>query len=169
MRPPIMTRDMWKSVRAHYIWRCYYCGRPTRSPEKRVLADASDGSHDALSVVPMCTSCGERTDGGTEADLLRILGRTEAWGDERRRELESLWARAVGAARRVARSGHPETLGELSHCQRWIVHDAVRAQRLPVETHTQWGQSPSRGVIIRECEGPRASGPGPAGPGGRRP
>ena len=138
-------------------------------PEKRVLADASAGSHDARNVVPVCAPCSKRTDGGTEADLLRNLGRKQPWGYERRRELESLAARAVAASRRVARSRHPETLGELSHCQRWIVHDTVRAQRLPVETHTQWGQSPSRGVIIRECEGPRASGPGPAGPGGRRP
>jgi spoIIIJ-associated protein len=67
--------------------------------------------------------------------------------DYRKRRSSRVAQRAKEAARRVEKSGRPETLEPMSALERKIVHNTVGAFR-ELETASQ-GEEPQRCVVIR--------------------
>jgi spoIIIJ-associated protein len=74
-----------------------------------------------------------------------VLVDVEDYGKRRRSQLAE---RARQVARRVRRTGRPETLEPMSPYERKIVHDAA-SEVGGVETASE-GQEPERRVIIRK-------------------
>ena len=79
------------------------------------------------------------------ASRCRVLVDVEDYGKRRRSQLAE---RARQVARRVRRTGRPETLEPMSPYERKIVHDAA-SEVGGVETASE-GQEPERRVIIRK-------------------
>ena len=65
------TRAQWEAMKAHYGFRCVYCGKkPKRLEQDHLTPLSKRGSHTVTNIVPVCRSCNSIK--GTRSPLLPV-------------------------------------------------------------------------------------------------
>jgi 5-methylcytosine-specific restriction endonuclease McrA len=66
-----LTAAQWTAIKAHYSYRCVYCGtKPKRLTQDHVTPLSKGGSHTVSNIVPACRSCNSRK--GTGGPIVPI-------------------------------------------------------------------------------------------------